>query len=340
MKLPHLLILLCLGIIFVPCSIAIEGKPKLFSTFADKKQVGSLGAMVYDGKYYWFSGSFSPTLQYDPIKKKFIKIDFGKPPQVEFVMCMENVNGQIWIGLHTKGIAVYDKKTNKFKYYNMDNGLPGFIDNYGKKYCKVSALAYDSVEKKVWAGVKDSGLAYFDLAKNQWYKINESIIKDKDIYSIAVTKDIIAFGTDQGLIYLNKQSNKWEQFNNLPENQGLTFLNIEQKTIFFVVRQGYTSFIARYNIDTHKYEIILKPEYNVGIKRFDKYLVITSDDGDGITFYNLSTKKSKTFNESHGLVSNWVNDVYFLDEDIWALTQEGISKAKIKDVMKELVEIN
>lgn len=340
MKLPHLLILLCLGIVFVPCSIAIEGKPKLFSTFADKKQVGSLGKMVYDGKYYWFSGSFSSTLQYDPIKKKFYKIDFGKPPQIEFVMCMENVNNQVWIGLHTKGVAVFDKKINKFKYYNMDDGLPGDIDSYGGKYCKVAALAYDQLEKKVWAGVIDSGVAYFDLLRNKWFKINESIIKDRDIHSIVVGKDTIAFGTDQGLVYLNKRTQKWYQFNDLPENQGIYALNLDQDVIYFVVRQGYTSFVAKYNIYNQKYEVILKPEYNVSIKRFDNYLVITSDNGDGITFYNLSTKKSKVFNKTHGLVSDWVNDVYFLGEDIWALTQEGISKGKIKDVMKELAEIN
>jgi hypothetical protein len=137
---------------------------------------------------------------------------------------------------------------------------------------------------------------------------------------------------------LDKKSNKWYKFNNLPENHGLYDVIIKDKSLIFTIRQGRQSSIAQYDIDTKQFHVILKMNTNGVLKKYDNYLIFCSDDG--IFFSNLITKKTKILTTANGLVSNLVNDVYFEGQDMWVLTQEGISKAKIADVLKVLEETN
>ena len=313
--------------------------PKLFETFATKNQVGSgLGMMVNDGKNYWFSSHWGPVLRYDPIEKKYFKYSFNKGPNIEGIMTMELVTGQVWIGLHTLGIAVYNPEKDNFSFYNMDHGLAGKRSD-GEKISKVTAIAPDYLDNKIWAGTIYSGLSYYDLVKKKWFTVKDRLVKNIDVDSIAVNESYIALTADQGVYLLNKKTNKWLFCGDISDRIKLDDIIITDDTLIFKVLKRREGTIIEYNINSQKFSTILEWDEGISeLKKYKNYLIICSDKG--LSFYNLSTKKIKTFNTKHGLIGNVVNAVYIEGDNIWVLTEEGISKAKIVNVLKELEEIN
>ncbi|NLW48774.1 MAG: hypothetical protein GXY86_15785 [Firmicutes bacterium] len=338
--------LVCLSIIVVaPISIVSCNKPKLFKTIATEKKVGNLSKMDYDGKYYWFGSLFGgSSFKYDLKKNRFYEFDFNRGNVLEGVFDIEIVNKQPWFGLCTFGIAIFDYQINGFRYQNMDDGLAGY-NNRGEKYSKVKALTYDEFGKKVWAGTIYSGLSYYDLEKNKWFLVTEPMLKDASIISIAVNKDIVAVGTNNGLVYLDRDKNQWYSCEDTLYKTWFNYVFIDNKLIFsclnFRDEEQERDFgkVVSYNLDTKKFEVILEVDEGAdALVKYDKYLVLCSNRG--LTFYNLDTKKVKYIDESYGLVSNWANYAYFDGDDLWVLTQHGISKGKIKDILRELKDID
>jgi hypothetical protein len=97
--------------------------------------------------------------------------------------------------------------------------------------------------------------------------------------------------------------------------------------------------VVQYDLESQKFKTILEMDDAINdIKKFKDYLILCFDYG--LTFYNLKTNKVKSIGQSYGLISDWANYVYLDGDDIWVLTQKGISKAKIKDVLNELKDID
>jgi hypothetical protein len=71
--------------------------------------------------------------------------------------------------------------------------------------------------------------------------------------------------------------------------------------------------------------------------KYNQYLIFCTERG--VTFYNRKNQKMKTFDKSYGLIHNWTNSAYIIGDDLWVLTQYGISKAKMSDILKELKDI-
>lgn len=337
-------ILVCVSIIVAPISIVSCNKPKLFKMIATEKEVGNLSKMNYDGKYYWFGSLLGSSFKYDLKKNRFYEFDFNRGNVLEGVFDIEIVNKQPWFGLCSFGIAIFDYQINGFRYQNMDDGLTGYI-NRGGKYSKVKALTYDEFGKKVWAGTIYSGLSYYDLEKNKWFLVTEPLLQDASIISIAVNEDIVAVGTGKGLVYLDRKKNQWYFCGDTSDKTRFNYVLIDNKSIIsclnFRDEEQERNFgkVVSYNLETKKFEILLEIDAGSNaLVKYDKYLVLCSKLG--LTFYNLDTKKVKYIDESYGLVSNWANYAYFDGDDLWVLTQYGISKGKIKDILRELKDID
>lgn len=316
--------------------------PKLFHTFADNNEVGSLSLMACDENNYWFSSAWGTFIRYDLQEKTFYRQVFPQGSQIESVMSMELVDNKVWFGLYTLGIAIYNPLLNDFEFYNVDNGLAGFIS--GKDtYNKVTAMAYDKYSQRVWAGSVRTEISVYDLQKKKWYIIEEPMLNDIDVSSIAVNESyvVVAASGRRGVYYLDKTINEWHFCGEPPFTTGpvglLTDIFIEDNKFIFMVSDQKS--IVQYDIDTGSYSIMFEWEGLLeGMIKYDDYLILSSDKG--VTFYNRNTKKHKTFTKAYGLVSNYVNSVYIDGDDMWVLTREGISKGNMQDVLRELAEIN
>jgi hypothetical protein len=319
-------------------------KPRIFKTIAKENQVGNLSVMNYDGQYYWFASILGSSFQYNIKNNKFKRFDFNHGNLIQSVFDVEIVNSEPWFGLTNFGIAVYDYKMNDFRYYTMDDGLTGYIINQ-QKYSKITSIVYDKYNNVVWAGAVRAGLSYYDLEKKKWFIIDDPIVRNITVNSIVVDKDIVGVGAESGFYYLNRNSNQWYFCGNIKGQIDYNDLIIDNKSIFGVVTfnneetsRGYGEIVC-YDLESKKFETIMKMDNDISdIKKVKDYLVICSNHG--LTFYNLLTKKVKSIGQSYGLLSDWANYVYLDGDDIWVLTQKGISKAKIKDVLNELKDID
>jgi hypothetical protein len=319
-------------------------KPRIFKTVAKENQVGNLSVMKYDGQYYWFASLLGSSFQYDIKNNKFQRFDFNHGNLIQSVFDIEIVNNEPWFGLTNFGIAVYDYKNNGFRYYTMDDGLTGYIINE-KKYSKITSIVYDKYSNVVWAGAVRAGLSYYDLEKKKWFIIDDPIVKNITVNSIVVDKGFVGVGAENGLFYLDRNNNQWFFCGKMQGQIDFNDLIVQNRSIIGVMhfnneKEGINyGKVVQYDLESQKFKTILEMDDAINdIKKFKDYLILCFDYG--LTFYNLKTNKVKSIGQSYGLISDWANYVYLDGDDIWVLTQKGISKAKIKDVLNELKDID
>ena len=339
-----LFIILGTGLLFSIYGM-VNARPKLFYTVANKRQVGNVDLMVNDGRFYWISSAWGSFFKYDPKKGNFTRKIFKGGANIEGVMSMEVVEGRVWVGLFTLGVGMYNSETDDFTYYNQKDGIASYKAG-NKDICRITAIAYDKHTNKVWLGsLKDAGVTVYNMVTKKWTILDDPAFKSLDVSSIAVSKEyvVIAASGRKGVYYLDKIKNEWNYCGELPFATGvvgrLTDLYIDEKFITFLVIDQRS--VVQYNIDTKQYSIFYRFEENIkpqGMTKYKDYLIFSTNHG--VIFYNIKNKKMKAFNRAYGLVSNWTNSVYIEGDDMWVLTQEGISKAKIQDVLKELTEID
>lgn len=342
MRTVNLIILLSIGLLIYVCGIVKAG-PKLFYTVANRKQVGSLSLMINDGHYYWFSSYWGSFFQYDPMKDVFILKKFSGSSQVEVVMSMKLIEGRVWLGLYTLGVAIYNPETNDFEYYDMDDGIAGKVVG-NDRYCKITSIAYDKHTKMVWLGSVGTEITVYDTLKKKWVILDESTIKNIDVSSIAISDKyvVIAASGRRGVYYLDKSNNTWHHCGESPFNSGviggLNDVSVVGNKIRFLVNRQKA--VVEYDIDKKQYTIVYqfgKDTVPESMTEYGDYWIFSTSKG--IIFYNVKNKKTKVFNKSHGLVDYWINRVYIEGEEMWVLTQSGISKAKMADVLNELKDI-
>ena len=321
-------------------------QPKIFRTFATKKEVGWVGIMGYDGSNYWFRSSYG-LLRYDPGQKKYFSYDFGERIdnigyRPEPVMCMSRVKDQMWFGLHTKGMAVYNAEQDNFVYYGIDDGIP-YYQVGNDKYSKVTAISYDEHTDKVWIGTIRGGLAVYNRRTKVCHSLAEPKLKGINVSGIVITDKNVIIAGEQIIYVYDKINNIWEYHDVLDKKSEIRdIIKFDNDSIALSVRNfddKSTGNVGVFSLNSRELSIL--PNWNIwvdDIETIDNYLILAWDHG--ISFYNIETKKIKTFNTWHGLISRWVNDVFINGDDIWVTTQDGISIGKVQDVLKALKEID
>ena len=189
----------------------------------------------------------------------------------------EDSNGIIWVGTYGQGLNRYDRNTNSFKKF--------LIDNPGDRSPKSAPILnlYDDSPGYLWIGTYGRGLIKMDKENGDYVNFqkdpnNSNSLSHNTILAIYKTADsILWIGTDGG---------------------GLNKLNThEEKFDMLTVRDGLPSNAV------------------VGILEDSNGNLWISTNG-GISKFNPADQKFKNYDQSNGLVSQSFNpDAYYIDDN-------------------------
>lgn len=330
------LLICCLAIAFL--AVGCLANPGLFSDNKEFNQIHNIDTMNYDGRYYWFCSIWGRLVRFDPSTRKLEEYNFNNGDGIEGIFCLSIVDQQLWAGLTSRGIAVYHPEVNQFAFYDMTNGLPGYTVEEDR-YNKVTAITYDQYANLVWVGSIGAGVSYFDLKSQKWFTIKESLAKKLDVTAINVSENYVSVVANQGIYLLDKKDWQWQSVGTYPDNTGFRSAVLVDKTLYFTVRQHDHCLLAKYDFASGKISGVLSWETTYScLTKVHQFLAFCSSKG--LTFINPKNLKTKTFTEGDGLINKSVDTIYLDDTYLWVISQYGINQAKIKDVLKELEEIN
>ncbi|MFN3852379.1 MAG: two-component regulator propeller domain-containing protein [Spirosomataceae bacterium] len=224
--------------------------------------------------------------------------------------------GHLWLGTFNYGINVWDGRKIS-KKYNTSNGL----------LCNgISASMLDKKGNK-WFGLSGCGVVRFD--KNDRIKIftNKEIGSETSVTSIIEGDgDDIWFGTFWGIfLYDGKKFRRFSKEDGLHNNQVPKLLKIDKNTIIAFTFTG-ANLIKDYKI--YDLKEIPKWEYlRITSAIYDpkSKMLFWGDMEEGITAFNLSTKKKYNFTKKHGLSSNLIyNLILGENNSLWVGTEKGL----------------
>jgi signal transduction histidine kinase/ligand-binding sensor domain-containing protein len=145
---------------------------------------------------------------------------------------LEDHLGQIWVGTDGGGLNLFDKLTNRFVRFNMNNA--NFTSN-------AILCLYEDSNNQIWFGTWGGGLMHFDGKTKSFTSLTteNSGIPDNNIYAIAEgdNDDLWLGSFDKGLIHYLIREGKFITY--IPGNSGLgNKMNIKikkySKDCFFI----------------------------------------------------------------------------------------------------------
>lgn len=223
----------------------------------------------------------------------------------------QDKNGYLWLGT-LGGLSKYDGK--KIVNYSIQNGL---IDN------QVISL---SVDKTVglWIGTM-GGLNYFDGEKFKSYFFKEEMVENTVNAIAQDSNGNIWLATDgAGVCKFNAgRFDYYSERNGLADNYVRTICVDDKDRIWFGTKNGICYYEAGKfrKLDTS----IVQPKNVSHIFMDYKKKLWFSTFGEGVYSYDGSVFKN--YNESNGLINNWIRSAIADSEgNIWFASKFGLSK--------------
>jgi signal transduction histidine kinase/DNA-binding response OmpR family regulator/streptogramin lyase len=247
---------------------------------------------------------------------------------------VEDKKHNLWIGSEAGGLNYFDRKNNSFTCYKSS-----FNDENSLSTNMVRSVFYEN-DQKIWIGMALGGVDLFDPVKRKFKhfrhdEFNKSTISSDNINCILKdSQGRLWIGTDNGLNRLFPGTGKFELFNTASTNISDKFIS----TLFEDSKQNLW-------IGT-QYSIKVLPKGSNIVKTFsampnnglvNSYVNCFHEDAKGqiwlgtyhggISVYNSSTNKFKSFTEKDGLPSNNILGILEDDEGfLWLSTDYGLSK--------------
>jgi ligand-binding sensor domain-containing protein/signal transduction histidine kinase len=251
---------------------------------------------------------------------------------------IEDKTGKLWVGT-SEGVNLFDPVKNLFSHFiHKQNEKSSISDNY------ITSLYTDS-KGDIWVGTQSGGLNKFNPLDNSFTNYTSD---PKNIYSISGNKINAIFedsrnqlwiGTDDGLNLLDRETNRFQKFRNIPNINSLSGNNIlsinedDNRNLLIGVENGGINLLdsSRQNFTNYKNDEIDENSLSAN----SVYSILKDNAGSiwvgvfagGI---NLYLKNSANFNHykhnsSKGSLSN--NFVLCLYEDdyenLWIGTDGG-----------------
>jgi len=183
-------------------------------------------------------------------------------------------------------------QTINFKNYTTESGLP---------QSQILALFQDK-NNLIWIGTNSGGAASFDGQKFTVY--NESNgLNNKTVNSIIQYKNYIAFGTYSGVDLITNNQKKHFGIKDGILNENVLKLLVINDSLIIATQKGlfylYQNKIKEFKIDSLLSESVV---YNLEVDTKNNLWLSTLNNG--LSYYNLKTKKIKWFNSKNGLNNN------------------------------------
>lgn len=253
----------------------------------------------------------------DPLNKDALR--FGAVLTIE-----EDVNGDLWVGTWSGGVHRFDKTTGKFHNYYPDESDPGSINN--EFVWKVLRDRDDTL----WFATETGGLNRYvretDSFVHYTARANDpnSIISNQLWTIMEDSKGYIWIGSLEGLDRFDKTTGTFRHFLHDPNNPNS--INSQQIISLFEHSSGDIWIGTRdagLNIYDPEMETFSTIGVSDGLPSASVSSIIEDDRGNiwvttvnGIARIEPETRSVRTYNKSHGLVSNNFNrDATFKDKD-------------------------
>jgi len=257
---------------------------------------------------------------------------------------LEDRKGKIWIGTDGGGLNLFDRNTNHFTRFNIDNSnLPSNA---------ILCMIEDSSDR-MWIGTWSGGLVRFDKETRSFISINtkNSAIKDDNIYAIAEgDKDDLWLGTfEHGLIHYQINENKFTEYT--PSNSGLA-----NEMVIKIVKDtkgqliiGTTISLQVFSPRTDQFKTYTTLQDNVNSLSFPRVtdILIENDTSiwigtpDGLNCFNPVKNIFKRYYKKDGLPDDFIMAIT-LDNSgvIWVTTNNGAGyfdhkRGKFKNFTKD-----
>lgn len=216
--------------------------------------------------------------------------------------------GLVWIGTHAGGLNVYNPKTKTFKSYNFNGKIDEMPD-------EIIAIIEDK-NSCLWIATQRNGIKLSNPTKTAFNNLPiasvNNYIKNNIVKSLSVgSNQNIYIGTTKGLLIFNQQTQKTSELKkvNVPLNNYIN-CTYEAKNGTVYIGTYYTGLII-YNPKNSQTEVFTEkhglPNNNIlGILEDENgYLWIGT--GNGLSRFNPSLKKFKTYSVADGLPGNEFN---------------------------------
>ena len=219
---------------------------------------------------------------------------------------LEDKNGLIYVGTWSKGLDIYDDKTDNFKCYKHDDKDTNSISSD-----EILCLYIDSKER-IWIGTRNGGLNLFDPLKGtfkQYIFAPKQNSEKNDVFGISELPNgnLILATRGSGICFFDIQKKEYQLFHN-PNNGEDDFTGWEKslyrdkKGIFWITAKG--SGFYKYNYDTNKViQYKNNPNNSNSLSsnivaqiieyRDGKYLIAT--DGGGLNYFDTETNSFAVF---------------------------------------------
>jgi signal transduction histidine kinase/ligand-binding sensor domain-containing protein/DNA-binding response OmpR family regulator len=255
---------------------------------------------------------------------------------------VEEPNGNLWIGTEGGGINFFDKKTETFKYLTHQNGNTKSISTNNVK------SIIRTKKGNLWIGTHDGGLNFLNPNIKPYHfikyksspKKSNSISNNRIISLYEDEMENIWVGTSEGgLNIINPKTNKITRINDSLGVIGKIIYDISKTNKKNSLLVAGDKGLGIINIITKKISAInykLTYEENstsitLNVYEDKKQNFWIGTEGNGLYYYNPTTKKSIKYGIKEGLPNEVIHGILSDDNNnIWLSTNNGLSKLNTK----------
>ena len=194
------------------------------------------------------------------------------------VQCLkQTANGNIWVGLLSFGIQVYNPQ-RKLEYLPFDTAA------VNKAVCNIFGFFEDS-QQRIWVGTQGAGLGFYDIHKHNFTKVvlksDKNVVLDNNEIGCIFedSKKNIWVGTGRSglvkIVDLKKQKFiSFDTKHGLPSNKVTSILEDSNGNLWISTTNGITKFNPTTNIFTN-----FDKEDGLGSKQYNYNSALKSIDG-------------------------------------------------------------
>lgn len=305
----------------------------------DKTEIFVRNFVQISDNEFWIateSGIFIYNLQHGVVAnlKKTYNDAYSISDNAVYSFCKDKEGG-IWAGTYFGGVNYYPKQFTPFKKFFPkigENSLSGNV---------VREIHQDG-SGNLWIGTEDEGLNKLDTATGIFTHFkparNKGSISYTNIHGLLVNGDELWIGTfEHGLDLMNIKTGKVIQHYSVGSNQNSlrsNFIYCISKMSNEEIMLGTTRGAYLYHPESNDFSLLPGMPLNnwyTSLLKDDRGIIWAGTYGNGINFYNTTTKASGNFRydllNKNSLSSDRVNSI-FKDskKNLWFATEGGLCK--------------